>query len=164
MKVHELMNANVEACRTEDDLATAAMVMWRRDCGFVPVVDTSEKVVGVLTDRDICMATATRHIAPEALRVRDVMATDVCSCETEDNVDGALRSMRTRQVHRLPVVDRGGRLRGVLSIADVTRVTPNDAVAHRDLVEAYREIHRPRTPPDQEAPRAQRREEEARLR
>jgi CBS domain-containing protein len=149
MKVHELMNPNVETCRAEDDLSAAAMVMWRRDCGFVPVVDpSSEKVVGVITDRDICMAAATRHIAPESLRVRDVMATDVCACEAEDNVDGALRTMRSRQVHRLPVVDRGGRLRGVLSIADVTRAAPNDAVAHRDLVETYREIHRPRTPPD----------------
>lgn len=147
MKVHELMNPDVEACRPDDDLSTAAMIMWRRDCGFVPVVEaSSQRVVGVITDRDICMATATRHIAPEAVRVDEVMAKDVWVAEADQNVEGALNAMRSRQVHRLPVVDRAGQLRGVLSIADVARTSPNEDVANRDLVDTYRAIHRPRTP------------------
>jgi CBS domain-containing protein len=145
MRVHELMNPDVEACRPDDDLSTAAMIMWRRDCGIVPVVEpSSQRVVGVITDRDICMATATRHVPPETVPVRDVMAKDVCVAEADQNVEGALGAMRSRQVHRLPVVDRAGQLRGVLSIADVARVTPNEAVANRDLLDTGREIHRPR--------------------
>lgn len=145
MKVHELMNPDVEACRPDDDLAKAAMIMWRRDCGIVPVVEpSSQKVVGVITDRDICMATATRHIAPDSLRVSEVMAQDVCCVEIEQNVERALGAMRDRQVHRLPVVDRDGQLRGVLSIADVAQATPSEAVANRDLVDTWRTIHRPR--------------------
>lgn len=151
MKVHELMNPDVEACRPDDDLSTAAMIMWRRDCGFVPVVEaSSQRVVGVITDRDICMATATKHIAPESVRVAEVMARDVCVAEAEQNVDGALGAMRSRQVHRLPVVDRAGQLRGVLSIADVARTSPNEAVANRDFIDTYRAIHRPRTPDTRE--------------
>lgn len=147
MKVHELMNPDVEACLPGDDLATAAMIMWRRDCGFVPVVEpSSQRVVGVITDRDICMATATKHIAPESLRVEDVMAKDVCLAEADQAVEGALGAMRSRQVHRLPVVDHAGQLRGVLSIADVARTSPNEAVANRDLIDTYRAIHQPRTP------------------
>ena len=145
MRVHDLMNPDVEACRPEDDLSAAAMIMWRRDCGIVPVVQpSSQRVVGVITDRDICMATATRHVPPESLRVGDVMADDVATAEDDEPVAGALGKMRERQVHRLPVVDRDGRLRGVLSISDIARTAPNDEVAHRDVVDTWRTIHRPR--------------------
>ena len=145
MRVHELMNPDVEYCNPDDDLATAAMIMWRRDCGMVPVVEErSQKVVGVITDRDICMATATKHRTPESVRVSEVMAKDVCVAEADQNIEGAMGVMRTHQVHRLPVVDRTGQLKGVLSIADVARTAPNDSVAHVDLVDTYRAIHRPR--------------------
>ncbi len=145
MRVHELMNHDVETCRPEDDLTTAAMIMWRRDCGFVPVVDDgSHDVVGVITDRDICMAVATRHVAPESLRVGDVMCRDVHATEVDQNVDQALGAMRDHQVHRLPVVDRAGRLRGILSMTDVARTSPHDGVANRDVVDTWRAIHRPR--------------------
>ena len=145
MRVHELMNRDVETCRPDDNLSTAAMIMWRRDCGFVPVVnDGSQSVVGVITDRDICMATATRHAAPEELRVEEVMSREVRAADVDQNVDHALGVMRANQVHRLPVVDRTGRLRGVLSGTDVARTLPHDGVASRDLVDTWRAIHRPR--------------------
>ena len=147
MKVQELMNEDVECCHPGDDLTTAAMIMWRRDCGFVPVVDEkTHRVVGVITDRDICMATATKNRAPESVRVDDVMARDVRTAEAEQNIDGAMGTMRAHQVHRLPVVDRSGQLRGVLSIADVARSTPSDGIANVELVDTYRAIHRPRQP------------------
>ena len=145
MRVHELMNPDVETCRPGDNLSKAAMIMWRRDCGFVPVVDAaSQNVVGVITDRDICMATATRHAAPEDLRVDEVMSRDVRATEVDQNVDSALGTMREHQVHRLPVVDRSGRLRGVLSMTDLACTSPHDGVAGRDVLDTWRAIHRPR--------------------
>ena len=62
MKVREVMTSEVEICDPGHDLAAAAMIMWRRDCGAVPVVEPeSNRALGVITDRDICMALATRH-------------------------------------------------------------------------------------------------------
>jgi len=149
MKVSSIMNPNVETARAEDDLAKTAMVMWRKDCGFVPVVeDDARRVVGVITDRDICMASATRHDAPEAISVRDTMASQVWSCRTEDEVDTALETMRTNQVHRLPVVDTNDRLAGVISFSDIVRHATLDgkirSIGDHDLITAYRTIKAPR--------------------
>jgi CBS domain-containing protein len=149
MKVSSIMNPNVETARAEDDLAKVAMVMWRKDCGFVPIVDPdSGRVVGVLTDRDVCMASATRHEAPEALLVRDTMAGQVWSCGVDDELETALETMGRRQVHRLPVLDRSEKLAGVLSFSDVVRHATQDAkirsIGDHDLVAAYRTIKAPR--------------------
>ena len=149
MKVSSIMNPNVEIARAEDDLAKTAMVMWRKDCGFVPVVDDgSRRVVGVITDRDICMASATRHETPEAMSVRDTMASRVWTVRTEDEVDTALETMRTNQVHRLPVVDEREQLAGVISFSDIVRHATQDgkirSIGDHDLITAYRRIKAPR--------------------
>ena len=149
MKVGSMMNPNVETVRAEDDLARTAMVMWRKDCGFVPVVDgDSGRVVGVITDRDICMASATRHEAPEEMHVRDTMASQVWSVHVEDELETALDMMKERQVHRLPVVDGDARLAGVISFSDVVRLATQDgkirSIGDHDLVSAYRTIKSPR--------------------
>ena len=123
MIVEDLMTREVEACRPESSLAEAAAVMWRRDCGAVPVVGEDGTVVGMLTDRDICMALASRRAYASEVRVGEVMSRDVVSCTPEDDCEEALEAMRRRQVRRLPVVDSQGRLAGILSVADVLRRT-----------------------------------------
>ncbi|MDQ3805009.1 MAG: CBS domain-containing protein, partial [Acidobacteriota bacterium] len=123
MLVEDLMTREVEACRPESSLAEAAAVMWRCDCGAVPVVDGGGGVVGMITDRDICMALATRREYAADVRVGEVMAGVVVSCTPEDDVQEALEVMRRRQLRRLPVVDSQGRLAGILSVADVLRRT-----------------------------------------
>ena len=149
MKVSSIMNANVETMRPDDDLAKTAMVMWRKDCGFVPVVDESgTKVLGVITDRDICMASATKHEPPEEMKVRDTMASQVWCCRGDDEIETALDTMRAHQVHRLPVLDGSDRLAGVLSFSDVVRSASVDgrirSIGDHDLVAAYRTIKAPR--------------------
>jgi len=147
MKVGTMMNPNVEAVQADDDLAKTAMVMWRKDCGFVPVLD-ADRVVGVITDRDICMASATKHEAPEEMKVRDTMASQVWSVRTEDEIESALGMMRERQVHRLPVLDDGERLAGVIAFSDIVRMATQDgkirSIGDHDLVTAYRTIKTPR--------------------
>ena len=75
MKVEDLMTRSVGTCRPTDTLSSAAQLMWERDCGCVPVVsdDGSNRVVGMLTDRDICMAAHFRGASPGALPVGQVM-------------------------------------------------------------------------------------------
>jgi len=123
MIVEILMTREVESCRPESTLADVAGVMWRRDCGIVPVVDEDDRVVGVVTDRDICMALSMRGQRAAEVRVSEVMARGVQTCTPVDDAREALETMGRRQVRRLPVVDSRGKLVGVLSISDVIRHT-----------------------------------------
>jgi CBS domain-containing protein len=120
MKVKKPMHRQVGSCTPETDLAAAAMIMWRNDCGIVPVVTPGTgKAIGVITDRDICMAVGTRHLRPEEIRVGEVMSGRLIAVHADDDVKLALESMRTEKVRRLPVVNRDDALEGMLSINDI---------------------------------------------
>jgi CBS domain-containing protein len=120
MRVKELQTSDVKSCTGDTDLAAAAKIMWDRDCGVVPVVDSERKVIGVITDRDICIATATRSTVPSEIRVRDVMSGQgLHSCGPDDDVRTALATMKTHRVRRLPVLDRQQRLVGIISMNDL---------------------------------------------
>jgi len=121
MRVREVMTATVEACGPADNLGTVAGIMWRNDCGVVPVVDAGRRVTGVITDRDICMAVATRHRLAAQIAVGELQSGRVYACAPGDEVRAALRVMEENQVRRLPVVDGDGALVGVLSLHDVVR-------------------------------------------
>jgi len=123
MKVEQLMVKNMAACRPESTLEEAARIMWERDCGFVPVIESgqSTKVVGVITDRDACMAAYTRGAPLKDLRVADAMAKVVWSCRPSDSIEEAERRMAEARVRRLAVVDESSQLLGVLSLADLAR-------------------------------------------
>ena len=120
LTVKDFMTSDVESCNETTDLAAAAMIMWRRDCGFVPVVDTvTKKVIGVITDRDICMAVATKGRRASEIHVGDVMVGAPHTCVPSDSVHRALDVMREKRVRRLPVVDPQGALTGILSLNDI---------------------------------------------
>lgn len=119
MKVQELMTTNVSVCGPETNLAEAAGLMWERDCGMLPVVANDGKVIGAITDRDICMAVATRNRLASEIRVKEVMSGEIQACWASDDVKHALRMMERRQVRRTPVVNDDGTLQGVLSISDI---------------------------------------------
>jgi CBS domain-containing protein len=124
-KVSHLMNRDVETCMAQDDLSRAAQLMWDHDCGFVPVVeftpDGQRRVVGVITDRDVCMATYTKGLAPGAIQVGDVMSRGVRTCRSDDTPEAAELVMKQNHVRRLPVVGAEDELVGVLSITDLLR-------------------------------------------
>ena len=125
MRVQDLMTRNVECARPQTDLAAVAMTMWRKNCGIVPVLDDARHVVGVITDRDICMAVSTRHRRPEELTAQDVMSGKVTSVLQDDDVHVALDAMGGNKVRRLPVVDAEGRIQGLISMNDlVLRAQP----------------------------------------
>src|SRR5215510_12784995 len=71
--VSEIMTSKVKSCGADTDLAAVAKTMWDCDCGVVPVIDETQRVIGMITDRDICIAAATRSEAPSHLRAREVM-------------------------------------------------------------------------------------------
>lgn len=100
--------------------------MWNRDCGFVPIIGAAGKVLGVITDRDVYMASATRRLLPEQMTASQVMIQPVHTCRPDDTLEHALATMKQLRVRRLPVVSDDGQLRGVLSLHDVV-----DASEHR---------------------------------
>jgi CBS domain-containing protein len=159
MKIQDLMTRQVETCDPATNLTTAAMIMWRKDCGIVPVVDRRGVLLGVLTDRDICFACATRHVPPESLTAADVMTRSIFSVRPEDDVLTALETMRTQQVRRLPVLDAEDRLRGMLSIndlvlaVDTSRARPRGGVLADEVLRAMQGIGRHRASPLEPAPR-----------
>ncbi|MBL9079547.1 MAG: CBS domain-containing protein [Planctomycetes bacterium] len=121
MHVHELMSREPRAARLGERLDAAARILWEADCGFVPVVDAAGAVVGVVTDRDLCMAVYTQGRSLGEIPVAAVMAREVRTCRADDTVAAALQTMQAAQVHRLPVVDARNVLVGVLSTNDLVR-------------------------------------------
>ncbi|MBI2187740.1 MAG: CBS domain-containing protein [Acidobacteria bacterium] len=119
MKVKELAAFDLKSCSPDTDLATAAKIMWDCDCGVVPVMNEDRKVVGMVTDRDICIAAATRAARPSDIQVRDVMSGDVAACRADDDIHTALKTMKERRVRRLPVLDREQQLAGIISMNDL---------------------------------------------
>jgi CBS domain-containing protein len=123
MKIGELMTQNVRTCRPTDTLSTAAQLMWDGDCGCIPVVsdDGSKRVVGMITDRDICMAAHFHGCRPREIAVGDVMSTGVRSVGPSEDLADAEAIMRDAQVRRLPVVDSNQEILGMVSLADLAR-------------------------------------------
>lgn len=119
MTVKELVTSDVKSCSADTDLATAAKIMWDGDCGVVPVVNDQRNVIGMITDRDICIAAATRSASPADIRVRDVMSGEVHACALGDEVQVALNTMKEHRVRRLPVLDGQERLAGIISMNDL---------------------------------------------
>lgn len=156
MKVQDIMTAVVETCSPESDLGAAATIMWKRDCGSVPVVDAEGRVVGMITDRDICMAVATRNKLASQIKVGEVISGEVYACSPDDRIQDALETMQSAQLRRLPVVDDDGKLHGILSINDVilnsSRGRSKKHVAHRDVMATLKVLseHRPQEPDEEQ--------------
>lgn len=119
--IRELMTAATHRCYPTDQLSHAAQLMWENDCGCVVVVDHLDRVVGIVTDRDVCMGAYTQGKSLGEIPVSSVCATDVVTCRPEDTVDDVQRLMINHQVRRLPVVEEDGHLVGVLSLSDLAQ-------------------------------------------
>lgn len=133
MIVADLMTRNPASVQSGQTLATAAEFMWACDCGAVPVVQQETgKVIGIITDRDICMATWSRGLAPGSISVDEVMSRDVVSCGSQDTILRAETLMLAKQIRRIPVLDSDERLVGMLSLADIARATSESSGRRSD--------------------------------
>lgn len=120
-RVRGLMTRDVVTCSSQDSLSLAARLLWDHDIGALPVIDGAHRVVGMLTDRDMCMAAYTQGLPLHEIRVADVMARRVHACREDDRPLQVLRTMAEIQVRRMPVLDDRGRLSGIVSINDLAR-------------------------------------------
>ena len=147
MRIREMMHKPVASCRPDDTLTVAAQAMWEHDCGAIPVTGIDGRLVGIITDRDICMATYTKSRAPQTISVADVMARLVTSCQADESVDVAEGMMRDKQIRRIPIVDDDNRLMGMLSQSDLARnaaLGPRRNTIEKDFIRTMAAISQPR--------------------
>lgn len=119
MRVRDVMKRHPRVVRQAQVLASAAKTLAEADCGALPVLDRHERVVGMITERDISLALATGVQGLSEISVEEVMSRDVHSCRPDDAIVQALATMRTHRVRRLPVLDAVGGIDGLLSLDDV---------------------------------------------
>ena len=117
MKIAEAMTRTVRVANPNQTIREAAEMMVQFDTGAIPVGE-HDRLVGMITDRDIAVR-AVAHGRPADTRIRDVMTDDVKYCFEDEDVDEVARNMAELQVRRLPVLDRGKRLVGIVAIGDI---------------------------------------------
>jgi CBS domain-containing protein len=106
MKVAEVMTTDVHRCFASDRLDRVARTMWEHDCGALPVVDRRGRTIGVVTDRDICMAAYTTGGSLDAIPVTSAASRTIHSVAPDDSIADAEAAMTMYRVRRLPVIDR----------------------------------------------------------
>ena len=121
MQVANVMTADVATCRASDSLNRAAQLMWERRCGCVPVMDDDDRVVGVLTDRDVCMAAYTQGQRLDDIAATVAMSQPVRTCLATTALEDAENLMMAHGIRRLVVIDGEGRLCGLLALDDIAR-------------------------------------------
>jgi CBS domain-containing protein len=152
MKVKEIMTPNATAIWLTESLADAAKLMWENDCGVLPIIKDGRKVVGIITDRDICMAAAINDSNPSAISVEETMTGQVYSVTPEDDVEQALQTMREHRIRRLPVLNPEGELEGMLSMNDVVLHVQapggakGDGIGSGEVLKTYQAICQHRVP------------------
>jgi CBS domain-containing protein len=152
MKVKDIMTPSVVTCGPETNVGAAVEYMWNRDCGMLPVVDANKKLIGVVTDRDICIALGTRNRLPADLTVGEVATREVFTCKPDDDIHEALEIMARKQVRRLPVVDKEGVSQGILSMDDIVLHTDKDKLqgfcelTSEEVIRSLKKVYGPQFP------------------
>lgn len=118
MKIAEVMTRNVELTDPDATLEQAAKAMAKEDVGFLPVGE-HDRMIGMITDRDIAVRAVAKGHDPKKTKVRQVMTGRVFYCFEDEDADKAAECMSRERIRRLPVVNRGKRLVGVVSLGDI---------------------------------------------
>ena len=133
----EVMTKDPASCNASETVTKVASLMKQHDVGSVPVAE-SDRLVGIVTDRDIVLKVVAAGRNPEQTSVSDAMTPNPVCCREDDDLEHALKLMKERQVRRMPIVDGSGRLSGIIAQADVATRLNKDAKTG-ELVEAISE-------------------------
>jgi CBS domain-containing protein len=125
MKIKEIMSATPVCCIPTATAQAVARLMKTEDVGAIPVIEdlSTRKLVGIVTDRDLCLHVVADALLPERIQVKKLMTTKVVTCKPEDTPEECLKLMRKHQVRRIPVVNDDGSCIGLVSLADVAPYT-----------------------------------------
>lgn len=146
MRVSEVMTHNPLCCIRTTSVMNAVRMLREFDIGFLLVIDdpTTRKLIGVVTDRDLCLAALGELHDPTLTTVEDCVATDLVTCTPDRDTREILATMAEHQIRRLPVVDQDNRVRGVVGISDLIR---HNAADPRDIWMALSRITAPKEVP-----------------
>lgn len=128
MKIADVMTADVETMKPDQTIREAANFMLRADAGSIPVCD-GERLVGMVTDRDIAVRAVAEGMGPDT-PVRETMTSDLHYCFDDEEVEAVAAKMSEKQVRRMPVVSRDGqKLVGIVALGDISRSNEHDIAA-----------------------------------
>lgn len=117
MRIGDLMTRNVATVRPDSSVSEAAKLMSQHNVGSIPVCE-GNRIVGILTDRDITLRNVAAGANPDQTKVRDIMSTDLVTGNPQMDIHEAAHIMAQRQIRRLPVVENGN-LVGIVAIGDI---------------------------------------------
>ena len=141
MRICDIMSENVITVGQDEPVSAAARMLKQHNIGALPVCDSTEKLRGIVTDRDIVMRCVAPGHDPKQMRVSEVMTRGVITAEPDDGIGRAVRLMSEDQVRRLPIVDNG-KLVGIVSLCDMARTDNCEMEASEALVEISSNIRR----------------------
>jgi CBS domain-containing protein len=125
MKAKDVMTRDVKSCRPESNLAQAGALMWDYDCGVLPVADDAERVMGLITDRDITVRLVALEADARNAAVSDCMTREAIACHADEPIRECMRQMSRHQIRRLPIVNAQNQVIGMLSQSDLARYAGN---------------------------------------
>ena len=131
-KCDEVMTKNPVCCLPNDMVAKVAQLMQRDNFGSIPVIEDeqTQKLVGIVTDRDLALRIIAKGLDAKSTKVESVMTRQVVTCRAEDDLQKALDAMAKHQLRRIPIVDNDNRIVGIIAQADVaTRVNQPEKTA-----------------------------------
>lgn len=152
MKVADVMMGTPASCTADTNVAAAVEILWERNCGVLPIVDQEGKVIGMVTDRDICIALGTRNCRAAEITVGEVQPPKLFACKPSDDIHSALAIMAGAKVRRLPVIDAAGKLQGILSLDDVVLHAISGGngripdLSNNEVIEHMKRVYRPALP------------------
>lgn len=146
MRIQEVMSHPVISCPVDCTADVPARLMWEFDCGVVPLVDQDGRVAGIVTDRDLCMASLMQGKPLNDIRVDTVMTRDVICCHADEGVEAAETQMRDNQIRRVPIIDEDGHPIGVFAMNDLARLASSSkrSVVDREVVRTLATVSQPR--------------------
>jgi CBS domain-containing protein len=141
MLCEELMTRNPKCCAPGDSAVRVARMMKIEDVGSLPVCSSheSKRLVGIVTDRDLCMEIVAEGRDPNGITIESCMTREPVTCRSDEELDTALDRMEANQIRRIPVVDSRGMLAGIISQADIA----TRARSPQKTAEVVAEISRP---------------------
>ena len=142
MKIKDVMTRSVETVRPDQTLQEAAAKMKSLDVGPMPVTE-NDRVVGILTDRDIVLRGVADGRDARTTKVRDAMTSNVVCCKEDDDVKDAAKQMKDRQIRRIVVVDAQQRVSGIVSLGDIAVDTSDEKMSGRVLEEVSKPSQQP---------------------
>jgi CBS domain-containing protein len=135
MNIKDIMTMNPSYCVSGDPTTVAASIMKEKNVGIVPIIksDVDHKLIGVVTDRDLCLAVVAQNLQADTVKVQQCMTTFIVTVRPDDDLQKAMKLMSENQVRRIPVVNQEGMLEGMVATADILQRANVSSVETQDV-------------------------------